>query len=96
MPGRPERMAKRATEMEAMTYVTAGEIFLACPRKYFDEPDRPRDIVWQRWKLVVELSLMLNAQALHLANALREKAGMPPIPDDDPPPEPDNGKLAPA
>ena len=48
MPGRPQKMAEKATEMEAMTYVTAGEIYLAVPRKYLDEPDRPNDILWQR------------------------------------------------
>ncbi len=90
-------MAEKATELEAMTYVTAGEIYLAVPRKYLDEPDRPNDILWQRWKLVVELSMMLHAQAFHLANSLREKAGLPPIVNDDAPPAPRaNGKLEPA
>ena len=100
MPGRPQRMAEKATQMEAMTYVTAGEIFLAAPRKYLptNEPDdRPSDPVSQRWKLCIELSMMLHAQALHLANLLRAKADLPPIVDIDAPPEPpSNGKLEPA
>ena len=97
MPGRPEKMAKRATEMEAMTYVTAGEIYPAVPRKYLDEPDRPKDPVWQRWRQCIELSVMLNIKARELANLLREKAAWPPILDDDDEPEPpSNGKLEPA
>ena len=98
MAGQPRRMAERATQLEAMTYVCAGEVFLAAPRKYLptnEQPDdRPSDPVSQRWRQCIELSMMLSIKTLELANLLRAKANLPAIVNDDDDP-PSNGKLEP-
>ncbi len=108
MPGCPKRMAERATQLEAMAYVCAGEVFLAAPKRYLptNDPDDPpgadpsrivrppRGPVAKHWRACITLSQALHIASLELANLLRAKAGLEPIVnDDDEPPEPDNGKL---
>ena len=106
MPGCPKRMAEKATQMEAMTYVTAGEIFLAAPKRYLpttNDPDDPPGVdrsssrastpVSRHWRACITLSAALHIATLELANLLRKRAGLPPIINDDDEPEPDNGKL---
>ena len=82
MPGRPRKMAEKATELEAHAFCLAAHIFLTAPRKYLDEPDRRDDPVWQGWKACINLSMALHIALLEQANRLREKAGLEPIPDD--------------
>ena len=85
-------MAERATQMEAMTYVTAGEIFLAAPKRYLpttNDPDDPPGVdrsssrastpVSRHWRACITLSAALHIATLELANPLRKRAGLAPV-----------------
>lgn len=109
MSGRPQRMAEKATAFECDAYCCCAAIFLAAPKRYLptNDPDDPPGVdpsssrastpVSRHWRACITLSTALHIASLELANLLREKAGLPPIPDmDDEPPEPSNGKLEPA